>query len=255
MQGLEVRHLSMSFGGIHAVRDVSFEVPPGSIYSIIGPNGAGKTTIFNLLTRVATPSSGEVLFDGTNLLGLRQNQIARRGIARTFQNLELFQDATVVENVLAGQHINFSTSIWQEALGVAETRRQEDANRAEADRIVDYLGLRRFRDTPIAYLPYGICKIVELGRALAVKPRLLLLDEPAAGLNATETQRMGHWIRDINTSLNVTVVLIEHDMRLVEEVSHRVLAMESGRVLTVGEPQEVQRHPEVIAAYLGGVIA
>ncbi|WP_342640467.1 ABC transporter ATP-binding protein [Rhodoligotrophos ferricapiens] len=252
MSQLEVKDLSISFGGVKAVRDVSFRVEKGAVYSIIGPNGAGKSTVFNLVTRVITPDAGQVRFEGEDLLTIAPSRIARQGVARTFQNLELFPDASVADNILVGRHIHFSTSPVAELLGLGSVRRQEAENREKVDEILSLLGLESHRNTPVGSLPYGICKIVELARALACEPRLLLLDEPAAGLNTAETDRMASWIEEVNHRLGITIVLIEHDMRLVSRVSHRVLALNAGRVLTEGTALEVQTHPDVIKAYLGG---
>lgn len=251
MSDVDVQSLSVNFGGVRAVQNVSFRVPAGSIFSIIGPNGAGKSTVFNLLTRVTPASSGSVMFAGTNLLKQKPSQIARVGVARTFQNLELFANATVIENILAGRHIHFSTSPFAEMLGSSSVKHQEWANRARVNEIISFLGLHRHRDTPVGSLSYGICKIVELGRALAVEPQLLLLDEPAAGLNISETMQMADWIQHINAKLGTTIILIEHDMQLVSRVSHRVLALNAGQVLAEGTAVEVQNHPDVIKSYIG----
>lgn len=251
MKGLEVRGLSVSFGGVRAVQDVAFDVAPGTIHSIIGPNGAGKSTVFNLLTRVTEPTAGSVSFDGIDLLRLKPSAVARHGVARTFQNLELFADSTVTENVMIGRHIHIATSPLAEALGLPSVRRREAENRAAVAEVMELLGLTVHARTLVGALPYGICKIVELARALACAPRLLLLDEPAAGLNTVETELMAGWIEEVNRRLGTTVVLIEHDMRLVSRVSHRVLALDAGRVLAEGTAHEVQHHPDVVAAYMG----
>jgi branched-chain amino acid transport system ATP-binding protein len=252
MSLLRVENLSIQFGGIKAVTDVSFEVAEGEVFTIIGPNGAGKTTIFNLIGRLYAPTAGRVLFDGVDLTQLAAHQIAGLGIARTFQNIELFEHATVLDNLLIGRHCHRRTGLFADLLFLPRVQRAERAEREAVERVIDLLDLAHYRDARVAGLPYGVRKVVELGRALAMEPKLLLLDEPSSGLNTEETDDMAWWIRDIKDELGITVLMVEHDMNLVARVSDRVLALNYGQVLTSGAPAEVQRHPDVVEAYLGG---
>ena len=252
MSFLSVENLSIQFGGIKAVSDVSFEVAAGEVFTIIGPNGAGKTTIFNLIGRLYAPTGGRVLFDGVDLTRLAAHQIAGLGIARTFQNIELFEHATVLDNLLIGRHCHRRTGLLSDLFFLPSVQRAERAEREAVERVIDLLDLAHYREARVAGLPYGVRKVVELGRALAMEPRLLLLDEPSSGLNVEETDDMAWWIRDIKDELGITVLMVEHDMNLVARVSDRVLALNYGQVLTSGAPAEVQRHPDVVEAYLGG---
>jgi branched-chain amino acid transport system ATP-binding protein len=244
--------LSLRFGGIVAVDSVSFDVRQGEVFSIIGPNGAGKTTIFNLISRIYTPSTGRLIFQDQDITRLPPYRIAALGIARTFQNIELFANATLLQNLLIGRHCHARTGVLQQLLFLPAARRDELAHREKAEDVIDFLGLQRYRDTLIANLPYGVRKVVELGRALCIEPRLLLLDEPSSGLNVEETEGMGFWIEDIKKDLGITVIMVEHDMNLVRQVSDRVMALNYGRVMALGTPEEVQNHPDVIRAYIGG---
>ncbi len=248
---LETRGLTISFGGLRAVDDVSFTVRPGEIYTIVGPNGAGKTTVFNLISRIYDASAGAIVFKGADITAAPAHGMASLGIARTFQNIELFQHATVLQNLLVGRHSRARSSLVAETLFLRSVARAELEHREKVERIIDFLDLQPYRDQFIANLPYGVRKVVELGRALATEPVLLLLDEPASGLNLEETEELANWIDDIKSDLKITVLMIEHDMRLVARVSDRVLAMNQGRMLAEGSPAEVQRHPEVVRAYLG----
>jgi branched-chain amino acid transport system ATP-binding protein len=252
MNLLRVENLSIQFGGIKAVSDVSFEVAAGEVFTIIGPNGAGKTTIFNLIGRLYAPTAGRVLFDGVDLTRLAAHQIAGLGIARTFQNIELFEHATVLDNLLIGRHCHRRTGLLADLFFLPSVHRAERAEREAVERVIDLLDLAHYREARVAGLPYGARKVVELGRALAMEPKLLLLDEPSSGLNVEETDDMAWWIRDIKDELGITVLMVEHDMNLVARVSDRVLALNYGQVLTSGAPAEVQRHPDVVEAYLGG---
>jgi branched-chain amino acid transport system ATP-binding protein len=244
--------ISIRFGGIRAVDAVSFDVQHGEVFSIIGPNGAGKTTIFNLISRIYSTTSGKLIFDGQDITVTPPHQVAGLGIARTFQNIELFANATVLENLLIGRHCHARASFLSQICFLPAARRDELAHREKAEDVIAFLGLERYRDTLIAGLPYGVRKVVEVGRALCTEPKLLLLDEPSSGLNVEETEGMGFWIEDIKKDLVITVIMVEHDMNLVRQVSDRVMALNYGRVLALGTPHEVQTHPEVVRAYIGG---
>jgi branched-chain amino acid transport system ATP-binding protein len=248
---LSASHLSVQFGGLLAVNDVSFDVQRGEVFTLIGPNGAGKTTVFNLISRIYQPTAGGIRFDGHDLIAEPAHKVAALGIARTFQNIELFEFASVLQNLLIGRHTHRRTRLWQDLLFTPAVRRAEVDARRKAEQVIDFLGLQHHRDALIAGLPYGVRKVVELARALCAEPKLLLLDEPSSGLNVEETDDMAWWIQDIRRDLGITVLMVEHDMRLVTKVSDRVLAMNQGEMLALGTPQQVQSHPGVIEAYLG----
>ncbi len=251
MSFFKVENLGIRFGGVVAVDGVGFEVNRGEVYTIIGPNGAGKTTIFNLVGLLYPATSGRIVFEDRELTGLAPHSVAELGIARTFQNIELFEHATVLQNLLIGRHRHRSTSLWQELLFTRAVQRAEVAARGVVEQVIDFLELAKYRDSLVVGLPYGVRKVVELGRALATEPKLLLLDEPSSGLNPEETDDMAFWIEDIKKHLGITVLMVEHDMNLVSRVSDRVLALNLGKVIAQGTPAEVQAHPAVIEAYLG----
>ncbi|MGH7346173.1 MAG: ABC transporter ATP-binding protein [Candidatus Rokuibacteriota bacterium] len=244
--------LTMDFGGLRAVDGVSFHIEPGEVFTIIGPNGAGKTTIFNLLSRIYEPTAGRMIFDGENITRVAPHDVARRGIARTFQNIELFEHATVLQNLLLGRHAHKRSRFWEELLFLPRVRALELEHREAVERVIDFLDLQPHRDSLVVNLAYGVRKVVEMARALCTRPRLLLLDEPSSGLSVEETEDMAFWIQDIRTILGVTVLMVEHDMSLVSSVSDRVLAVNYGRPIALGTAREVQEHPDVIKAYLGG---
>ncbi len=246
--------LAIRFGGIRAVDAVTFSVEPGEVFSIIGPNGAGKTTIFNLISRIYAPTSGRLFFQDQDITDLPPYRIAGLGIARTFQNIELFANATLLENLLIGRHCHSTVGVLPQLAFLPGVRREELKHREKVEEVIAFLGLERYRDTLIANLPYGVRKVVELGRALCIEPKLLLLDEPSSGLNVEETEGMGFWIEDIKKDLGITVIMVEHDMNLVRMVSDRVMALNYGKVIALGTPDEVQNHPEVVRAYIGGEV-
>ena len=248
---LSAENLSVRFGGVLAVNKVSFEVKKGEVFTLIGPNGAGKTTVFNLISRIYTPTAGSIHYNGLNLTSQPPHAVAKLGIARTFQNIELFEHATVLQNLLIGRHTQRSTNFLDDLFFTPKARRAAVAAREKVEQVIDFLDLHHHRDTMIAGLPYGVRKVVELARALSTEPKLLLLDEPSSGLNVEETEDMVFWIDDIRRELGITVLMVEHDMSLVSKVSDRVLAMNQGEVLAMGTPVEVQSHSGVIEAYLG----
>ena len=251
MDLLAIEDLSVSFGGIRAVDGASFSVRKGEVFSIIGPNGAGKTTVFNLISRIFDVDSGRIMFNGGDITRERPHRVADLGIARTFQNINLFENGTVLENLMLGRYRHDRTSLWQQMLFTPAVHREKRADRAKVEEIIELLELEKYRDSRIDGLAYGVRKVIEIGRALATAPSLLLLDEPSSGLNNEETNDLTFWIEDIKEDLGVTILMIEHDMSLVTSVSDRVLAMNAGRVLALGSSSEIQANPDVIAAYLG----
>jgi len=249
---LSVEELAINFGGISALAGISFDVEAGSVFTIIGPNGAGKTTIFNLLSRIYEPTRGRMVFQGEDITRVPPHDIARRGIARTFQNIELFEHATVLQNFLLGRHAHKRSRFLEELFFLPRVRALELEHREAVEKVIDFLDLQAYRDSFVVNLPYGVRKVVEMGRALCTQPTLLLLDEPSSGLSVEETEDMAFWIQDIRMLLGITVLMVEHDMSLVSAVSDRVLALNYGRALTIGTAREVQAHPDVVKAYLGG---
>jgi branched-chain amino acid transport system ATP-binding protein len=254
---LSAKNLSVRFGGVLAVNNVSFDVQQGEVFTLIGPNGAGKTTVFNLISRIYTPTSGEIDYLGPNgmlkLTDKAPQDVASLGIARTFQNIELFEHASVLHNLLIGRHTHRASNLWQDLFFTAAAREAELKSREKAEEVIDFLGLQHYRDSYVAGLPYGVRKVVEMARALCTEPKMLLLDEPSSGLNVEETEDMAFWIQDIKNELGITVLMVEHDMTLVSKVSDRVVALNQGEVLAMGTPREVQTDPGVIEAYLGTV--
>jgi len=251
MSLLRLDAISLRFGGLSAVDGVSFAVELGEVFTMIGPNGAGKTSIFNMISRFYEPSSGRIFFEEADITHTPPHEIAGLGIARTFQNIELFDNATVLDNLLVGRHRHRTTRIYEDILFLPKVRRAEYADRHRVEEIIDFFDLQKYRDQTIASLSYGVRKVCELARALCTEPKLLLLDEPSSGLNVEETEDMVYWINDIRTDLGITVLMVEHDMTLVNRVSDRVLALNYGQVLALGAADEVARDPGVIAAYLG----
>jgi branched-chain amino acid transport system ATP-binding protein len=251
MSLLEVNDLAVHFGGVKAVDGVSFSVEQGEVFAIIGPNGAGKSTIFNLISRIYEPTRGDIRFDGQDITRLKAHDIAALGIARTFQNIELFDHSTVLDNLLMGRHTHRATNFVQDILFLPKVRREERAHRRKVEEVMEFLELEAYRNKRIEGLPYGVRKIIEIGRALAIGPKLIMLDEPASGLSVEETQDVAFWIEDMRRDMGMTVLMVEHDMSLVTQVSDRVLAVANGKPLAQGTPQEVQADPHVQAAYLG----
>ena len=247
----EATNLSLGFGGVKAVRDVSFEINEGEVFSIIGPNGAGKTTLFNLVSRFYDADAGRLVFSGEDMTRTPAHHVAELGIARTFQNTELFDRETVLDNLLIGRHVHRGTGLVSDLFFLRSAKRQEIAFRRKVEDVIDLLELQRHRRSTVGNLPYGVRKMVEIGRALCTEPRLLLLDEPSSGLNPEETEDLAFWIEDIVEELGITVAMVEHDMNLVAAVSSRVMAMADGAALATGEPEAIQKHPAVLRAYLG----
>lgn len=247
---LEVKQLSIQFGGVKAVQNVSFSIEAGIVYAVIGPNGAGKTTLFNLITGVYTPTSGSILLDGESIAGKLPNELARRGVARTFQNLQICMNMSALENVMVGAHLRLDRNPLKAALRFPSITRRDAELREESAELMRFVGLEKYIEARADSMPYGALKRLEIARALALKPRIIFLDEPAAGLNPKETIEVDALVRKVADS-GVTVVLVEHDMKMVMNLSDRILVLDYGKKLTEGTGDEVRKNPDVIAAYLG----
>ena len=248
---LEVRDIHLAFKGVKAIDGVSFHVDDGELFAIIGPNGAGKTSLFNSINQVYNPQEGDILWKGETLMGLKPNETAERGIARTFQNIALYPHMTVLENILTGRHIRMNTGWLAGSVWLGKAKAEEMDNREYVESIIDFLEIEQWRKYPVGLLPYGVQKRVELGRALAMEPELLLLDEPVAGMNLEETEDMARFILDVQDELEIAIILVEHDMGLVMDIADRVLVVDFGKPIAIGPPDEVQKNENVIKAYLG----
>ncbi len=248
---LDVKNISLRFGGVKALTDISFDVREHEVRAIIGPNGAGKSSMLNCINGVYEPQEGQISFRGQTFSHMNSRQVAEMGIARTFQSLALFKGMSVLDNIMTGRNLRMKTNIFQQAIRWGAAEREETAQRAIVERIIDFLEIQPYRKTPVGRLPYGLQKRVDLGRALAMEPKVLLLDEPMAGMNVEEKQDMSRFILDVNDEYGTTIVLIEHDMSVVMDISDRVVVLDYGKKIGDGTPDAVRANPDVIAAYLG----
>jgi branched-chain amino acid transport system ATP-binding protein len=248
---LDVQNISLSFGGVKALTDISFNVREHEVRAIIGPNGAGKSSMLNCINGVYQPQQGSITFRGQTFKHMNSRQVAEMGVGRTFQNLALFKGMSVLDNIMTGRNLKMKTNIFQQALHFGAAAREEQEQRLHVERIIDFLEIQPYRKTPVGKMPYGLQKRVDLGRALAMEPQVLLLDEPMAGMNVEEKQDMSRFILDVNDEFGTTIVLIEHDMSVVMDISDRVVVLDYGKKIGDGTPDEVRSNPEVISAYLG----
>ena len=248
---LEVKNISLSFGGVKALTDISFDVREHEVRAIIGPNGAGKSSMLNCINGVYQPQQGTISFRGKAFAQMNSRQVAEMGVARTFQNLALFKGMSVIDNIMSGRNLRMKTNLFQQAIRWGATEREEVEHRAAVEKIIDFLEIQPYRKTPVGKMPYGLQKRVDLGRALAMEPQLLLLDEPMAGMNVEEKQDMCRFILDVNDEFGTTIVLIEHDMGVVMDISDRVVVLDYGKKIGDGTPDAVRANEDVISAYLG----